>query len=115
MNLFRYPGIRSDSDLYTYGYDFKPWYGKPIATAAEILRYMHEVVDEHTLEPHIRFGHRVSSAAWSTRDVQWASRGTRRGRGAALLHGQLSRHVSGVLQLSGRLSPTVSGRGALQG
>ena len=70
-NLFRYPGIRSDSDLYTYGYDFKPWYGQPIATAAEILRYLYEVEDEHTLEPHIRFGHRVSSAAWSTRDVRW--------------------------------------------
>ena len=70
-NLFRYPGIRSDSDLYTYGYDFKPWYGQPIATAAEILRYLHEVVDEHRLEPHIRFGHRVSSAAWSTREARW--------------------------------------------
>jgi cation diffusion facilitator CzcD-associated flavoprotein CzcO len=70
-NLFRYPGIRSDSDLYTYGFDFKPWYGQPIATAAEILHYLHEVVDEHALEPHIRFGQRVSSAAWSTREARW--------------------------------------------
>ena len=38
-DLFRYPGIRSDSDLYTFGYDFKPWHGQPIATAPEILRY----------------------------------------------------------------------------
>src|SRR4051812_35063410 len=70
-HLFRYPGIRSDSDLYTYGYDFKPWHGRPIATAAEILRYLHDVVDENELEPHIRFGHRVSSAVWSTRDALW--------------------------------------------
>lgn len=70
-DLFRYPGIRSDSDLYTYGYDFKPWHGPPIATAAEILRYLREVVDENELEPHIRFGHRVSSAVWSTRDALW--------------------------------------------
>lgn len=70
-DLFRYPGIRSDSDLYTYGYDFKPWYGQPIATAAEILRYLHEVVAENKLEPHIRFGHRVISAVWSTGDALW--------------------------------------------
>lgn len=70
-DLFRYPGIRSDSDLYTYEYDFKPWYGQPIATAAEILRYLHEVVDENKLEPHIRFGHRVSRAVWSTEEALW--------------------------------------------
>ncbi|MFN8444455.1 MAG: NAD(P)/FAD-dependent oxidoreductase [Caldilineaceae bacterium] len=70
-DLFRYPGIRSDSDLHTYGYDFKPWYGHPIATGEEILRYLHEVVEENQLEPHIRFGHRVSNAAWSTDDALW--------------------------------------------
>src|SRR5262245_19476264 len=70
-DLFRYPGIRSDSDLYTYGYDFKPWYGQPIATAAEILRYLHEVVAENELEPHIRFGYRVINAIWSTADALW--------------------------------------------
>lgn len=70
-DLFRYPGIRSDSDLYTYGYDFKPWYGRPIATAEEILSYLHEVVEENELKQHIRFGHRVNSAVWSTDDAQW--------------------------------------------
>src|SRR3954467_5216135 len=70
-DLFRYPGIRSDSDLHTYSYDFKPWYGPPIASAPEILHYLHEVVDENKLEPHIRFGHRVTSATWSTTDAQW--------------------------------------------
>src|ERR1700750_1735269 len=51
----RFPGILSDSDLYTFGYRFKPWTGAPIATAAEILRYMGEVIDENGLAPHIRY------------------------------------------------------------
>src|SRR6201984_566206 len=51
----RYPGIRSDSDLYTFGYRFKPWTGAPIATATEILRYMGEVIDENRLGPTIRY------------------------------------------------------------
>lgn len=50
----RYPGIRSDSDLYTFGYRFKPWVGPPIATAAEILAYMGAVIEENGLAPHIR-------------------------------------------------------------
>src|SRR5215213_10146257 len=54
----RYPGIRSDSDLYTFGYRFKPWTSAPIATAAEILKYMGEVIDDNELAPHIRYGHR---------------------------------------------------------
>ncbi|MCB0028389.1 MAG: NAD(P)/FAD-dependent oxidoreductase, partial [Anaerolineales bacterium] len=70
-DLFRYPGIRSDSDLHTYGYEFKPWYGKPIATAPEIRNYLDEVVAENGLAAHIRFGHRVSQAAWSSAEAGW--------------------------------------------
>ena len=55
----RFPGIRSDSDLFTFGYAFKPWQGAPIATAAEILKYMAEVIGENGLAPRIRYGHRV--------------------------------------------------------
>src|SRR5262245_57675468 len=51
----RFPGIRSDSDLYTFGYRFKPWTGAPLATAAEILRYMGEVIAESDLGRHIRY------------------------------------------------------------
>ena len=67
----RYPGIRSDSDLYTFGYRFKPWTGAPIATADEILRYMGEVIDENDLDRHIRYGHTISSAVWSTEARRW--------------------------------------------
>jgi cation diffusion facilitator CzcD-associated flavoprotein CzcO len=70
-DLFRYPGIRSDSDLHTYGYDFKPWSGRPIATGDEILRYLHEVVDEYGLAPHLHFGRRVVRAMWSTANAVW--------------------------------------------
>src|SRR3546814_7419994 len=50
----KYPGVRSDSDLYTFGYRFKPWIGAPIASAEEILKYMGEVIEENGIGPHIR-------------------------------------------------------------
>lgn len=67
----RYPGIRSDSDLYTFGYRFKPWTGTPIATAAEILSYMGEVIADNDLERHIRYRHQIVSASWSSADNLW--------------------------------------------
>ena len=73
-DLFRYPGIRSDSDLYTYGYDFKPWHGQPIATAPEIMGYVDEVVQDNDIERHIRFNHWVTDASWSTPDACWTVR-----------------------------------------
>ena len=65
----RYPGIRSDSDLHTFGYRFKPWTGAPIATAAEIRSYMGEVIAENGLERHIRYRHRISSASCRARQI----------------------------------------------
>jgi cation diffusion facilitator CzcD-associated flavoprotein CzcO len=70
----RYPGIRSDSDLHTFGYKFKPWKGPPIASAAEILSYLGEVIDENGLARHIRYRHRIEAAAWSSRDKRWTLR-----------------------------------------
>ena len=71
-DLFRYPGIRSDSDMYTLGYAFKPWQdARSIADGPSILRYVREAAREHAVERHIRFGHRVTSAAWSTGDATW--------------------------------------------
>src|SRR3954447_15580688 len=67
----RYPGVRSDSDLYTFGYRFKPWTGPPIATAAEILKYMGEIVEENDLGRHIRYRHEVASASWSGAGGLW--------------------------------------------
>jgi len=68
----RYPGIRSDTDLYTYGYRFKPWTGVPLATADEIRAYMAEIIAENDLARHIRYGHRVVAARWSSAAKHWS-------------------------------------------
>jgi monooxygenase len=73
----RYPGVRSDSDLFTYGYRFKPWRGPSIAAGEEILAYLDEVIDEDDLGPHIRYQHRVTTASWSTADRRWTVEATR--------------------------------------
>src|SRR5689334_18457181 len=67
----RYPGIRSDSDLYTFGYRFKPWTSAPIASAAEIRSYMGEVIAENELDQHIRYRHNIISASWSNETNRW--------------------------------------------
>ena len=71
-DLFRYPGIRSDSDMYTLGYNFKPWtHAKSIADGPAILDYLAETVREHDLDRHIRFGHSVVSANWDSASARW--------------------------------------------
>src|SRR2546430_16498409 len=64
----RYPGVRSDSDLFTYGYRFKPWRGPSIAAGEEILAYLDEVIKEDDLDQYIPYQHRVTAASLSTRD-----------------------------------------------
>src|ERR1700719_1540948 len=80
----RYPGVRSDSDLFTYGYRFKPWRGPAIAAGEEILAYLDEVIDEDDLGRHIRYRHRVTTANWSTEDRQWTVEATREDHGERL-------------------------------
>lgn len=71
-DLFRYPGIRSDSDMHTLGYAFKPWKAeKAIADGPAILEYVRETAREHDVERRVRFGHRVVRAEWSTADARW--------------------------------------------
>jgi cation diffusion facilitator CzcD-associated flavoprotein CzcO len=71
-DLFRYPGIRSDSDMYTLGYAFKPWtQAKAIADGPSILNYVRETAAENGIEGAIRFGHKVKRAAWSTENAAW--------------------------------------------
>jgi cation diffusion facilitator CzcD-associated flavoprotein CzcO len=69
--MHTYPGIRSDSDLYTFGYRFKPWTSAPIASADEILKYMGEVIDENHLDRHIRYQHQIGTASWNSADNLW--------------------------------------------
>lgn len=71
-DLFRYPGIRSDSDMYTLGYSFKPWTeAKAIADGPSILKYVRETARDFGIQDHIRFKHHVKSAAWSTAEARW--------------------------------------------
>lgn len=71
-DLFRYPGIRSDSDMHTLGYSFKPWKAaKAIADGPSIRDYVHETAAEHGIDSHIRYHHKAISAAWSTDDCAW--------------------------------------------
>ncbi|MGB5760200.1 MAG: NAD(P)/FAD-dependent oxidoreductase [Acidimicrobiales bacterium] len=79
-----YPGIRSDSDLYTFGYRFKPWTTAPIATADEILKYMGEVIDENDLARHIRYHHTINRASWSSEEKRWTLEVTRADTGEQL-------------------------------
>jgi cation diffusion facilitator CzcD-associated flavoprotein CzcO len=71
-DLFRYPGIRSDSDMFTLGYRFRPWRdAKAIADGPSILRYIRETAREHGIDEHIRYGRRAVSASWSSEEARW--------------------------------------------
>jgi cation diffusion facilitator CzcD-associated flavoprotein CzcO len=71
-DLFRYPGIRSDSDMYTLGYSFKPWVQpKSIADGPSILDYVRQTAKENGIERNIRFNHQVNNAAWSSAEARW--------------------------------------------
>ena len=71
-DLFRYPGIRSDSDMYTLGFPFRPWTGdKSIADGAEIRDYVEETARAFGIDARIRFRHRVTSASWSSKEARW--------------------------------------------
>lgn len=71
-DLFRYPGIRSDSDMHTFGYNFKPWKEpKTLADGPSILAYVRETAEEYGLLPRIRFNHAVRRAAWSSAEALW--------------------------------------------
>src|SRR5690606_25965625 len=71
-DLFRYPGIRSDSDMFTLGYAFKPWTEqKAIADGPSIRKYVNETAREHGIDQKTRFKHQVKRASWSSQDERW--------------------------------------------
>ena len=113
-DLFRYPGIRSDSDMYTLGYSFKPWTEpKAIAAGPRILNYVRETATENGIDSKIRYHHRVKRASWST--PRWALDGGGRahhGRGRdrdGHPHLQLPVLLRRLLPLRGRLYAGVQG------
>lgn len=81
-DLFRYPGVRSDSDMYTLGYNFKPWRGKKtIAGGLSILEYIQETATENSIDRQIRYGHLVKRATWSSTDATWTVEAERKETG----------------------------------
>jgi cation diffusion facilitator CzcD-associated flavoprotein CzcO len=71
-DLFRYPGVRSDSDMFTLGYSFRPWkQARAIGDGPAILQYLRETAEEFGIDRHIRFQHRVCSASWSSEQARW--------------------------------------------
>ncbi|MFT6541954.1 MAG: cation diffusion facilitator CzcD-associated flavoprotein CzcO, partial [Maricaulis maris] len=71
-DLFRYPGIRSDSDMYTFGYAFRPWTGgKAFADGPSIRQYVRDTASENGIDQHIHFGHRVVAVDWQSTSARW--------------------------------------------
>src|SRR3954467_4263109 len=71
-DLFRYPGVRSDSDMYTLGYAFKPWRdGKSLADGPSILSYIRETASEHGIDRHVRYSSKVVSADFDSSAARW--------------------------------------------
>jgi cation diffusion facilitator CzcD-associated flavoprotein CzcO len=84
-DLFRYPGVRSDSDMHTLGYRFKPWTAaKSIADGPSILQYLRETAADHDVDRHIRYRHLVRRAEWSTEDARWTVEAERQDTGQTI-------------------------------
>lgn len=114
-DLFRYPGIRSDSDMHTLGYRFKPWKAaKAIADGPSILSYVQETADEHGITPHIRFGHQLIAADWSDSESRWAlTVGTESGE--QIFHCTMLLMCSGYYNYGDAYTPEFDGRDTFKG
>jgi len=109
-DLFRYPGIRSDSDLSTFAYAFKPWTGeKAIADGPEILRYLRETAADAGIDQHIRFGHKVTHAAYSSEDQRWTVTARRAGGETVELTASVLFSASGYYRYDEGFTPRFEG------
>ncbi len=116
-DLFRYPGIRSDSDMHTLGFNFKPWKeAKSIADGPAILKYIKETAEEYDLEPHLRFGHRVTSASWDSQSASWTVATVNQETGdTARFHGNFLSMCSGYYSYENWHKPEFVGKEQFQG
>ena len=110
-DLFRYPGIRSDSDMFTLGYKFKPWTAaKSIADGPSILSYVRETAAENDVERHIRFDHKVRDAAWSSSDARWTVTAERGDGSTATVTCNFLYMCSGYYSYDGGHTPDFAGQ-----
>ncbi len=114
-DLFRYPGVRSDSDMQTLGYRFRPWtQAKAIADGPAILDYIRSTAAEAGIDRHIRFGHRVTAAEWSTEDARWTVTSVHNGQTRQLTAGFLY-VCSGYYHYDGGHTPDFPGLDRFRG
>jgi cation diffusion facilitator CzcD-associated flavoprotein CzcO len=105
-DLFRYPGVRSDSDMYTLGYRFRPWReAKAIADGPSILRYIRETAQEYGIDRKIRYGHQVKAARWSSADAAWTVEATKADGSAARFTCNFLYMCSGYYDYAGGYMP----------
>jgi monooxygenase len=116
-DLFRYPGVRSDSDMHTLGYRFKPWTAdKAIADGPSILSYLHETAREFGIDRHIQFAQHVTRADWSSDDARWRVESVRNATGETLVHtANYLFMCSGYYSYKGGYTPEFPGRELFQG
>lgn len=116
-DLFRYPGIRSDSDMHTLGYSFKPWReAKAIADGPSIKRYLGEAIEENDLGHHIRYQRHVSSASWSSEKALWTIAARRKDTGEAeTLTCSFLSICTGYYSYKQGFTPEFEGRNSFQG
>lgn len=115
-DLFRYPGVRSDSDMHTLGYRFKPWtHPKAIADGASILSYIRATAAEAGIEEHIRLGHRAVAAAWSTADARWTVSAVRADGTEATFTCRFLYANTGYYRYDAGYTPDFPGRDAFHG
>jgi cation diffusion facilitator CzcD-associated flavoprotein CzcO len=114
-DLFRYPGVRSDSDMFTLGYGFKPWTRKKSIAAGESIRdYIGETVDEHGLRSRIRFGHQLAQADWSSDEDLWTLT-VRRGDEEVIVTCRFLLMCSGYYSYKGGYTPELPGIDGYEG
>ncbi len=116
-DLFRYPGVRSDSDMHTLGYSFKPWNAeKAIADGPSIIEYLRETIAEFGIDEHIRFQHLITSAEWSSEDAHWTVEARRGDTGEVVSYTcEFLFMCSGYYSYKGGYCPEFKGRERFQG
>ncbi len=116
-DIFRYPGIRSDSDMHTLGYSFKPWReAKSIADGPSILKYVRETARDYGVERHVRYNHKVVSAAWSSQTATWTVRAQRTDTGETVsLTCNVLLMCAGYYSYAGGFSPAFKGAERFKG
>jgi len=114
-DLFRYPGIRSDSDMYTLGYAFRPWTeAKAIADGPSILKYVRDTAREAGIDKRIRFGHKVLAASWDSATARWTVTAETEGR-RLTVSAPFLMMCSGYYRYDSGYAPTFAGQDKFKG